>query len=498
MQMRTPTWLSSLLLAGCIVPATSPPPQYQQTQPAQQPAPADEPPQEPYQPPPAAQPTYERPPTQQAQYSPPPAQYSPPPAQYSPPPAPDDLPASYGDPAYTDLNVELTGSDVPSVDVFYDQLAPYGTWYDDPSYGWVFTPSDPSYVPYTNGHWTNTEYGFTWVGNEPFSWATDHYGRWVWANRWAWRPDTTWGPSWVQWRQGDGYVGWAPVGYADDAYFPEEHWRFVPATYLLAPDAPRYIIRGNTRSYVGSTFAVRHYGRDRRNHTWVIGPDQAWLQRNRVEARRERVDPARIGRFDDARRRDAEVRARDRQREWDDRRRRDEQVRRELDARQRRQDDDRRRLADEHRQLDEQRRRRDQEQRQLADQQRRIDEQHQRAASDNERRRLEAERKRLDDQQRRLGEEQRRRDDEQRRKREDEQHRVEADRRRQGEQLERQRAEDQRRFAEEQRRQQDDQRKAADDRRKADDANRQRGAGDHRKPDEPKRDDKRKDDDKKP
>ena len=52
---------------------------------------------------------------------------------------------------------------MPSVDVFYDQLSPYGTWYDDPTYGWVFTPSDNGYVPYTNGRWTNTDYGFTWV-----------------------------------------------------------------------------------------------------------------------------------------------------------------------------------------------------------------------------------------------------------------------------------------------------------------------------------------------
>ena len=169
---------------------------------------------------------------------------------------------TYGDPTYSDVGVEVSGNDVPSVDVFYDQLAPHGTWFEDPSFGWVFAPLDGGYVPYTNGRWTSTDYGFTWVSNDPFGWATDHYGRWVWSNRWVWRPDTTWGPAWVQWRQGDGYVGWAPLGYSDDAYFPEDHWRFLPATYVLAADSPRYLIRGPVRSYLSATWTVRRFGRD--------------------------------------------------------------------------------------------------------------------------------------------------------------------------------------------------------------------------------------------
>ena len=61
-----------------------------------------------------------------------------------PPPAapPEPPPPTYSDPTYTDLNADVAGNDVPSVDVFYDQLSPYGTWYDDATYGWVFTPND--------------------------------------------------------------------------------------------------------------------------------------------------------------------------------------------------------------------------------------------------------------------------------------------------------------------------------------------------------------------
>ena len=114
-------------------------------------------------------------------------------------------------PTYDNVYADAPGSTVSSVDVFYNDLAPYGSWYNDPTNGWVFAPADGSYVPYTNGHWADTDYGFTWVSSDPFGWATDHYGRWVWANRWIWLPSTVWGPAWVQWREGPGYVGWAPA-----------------------------------------------------------------------------------------------------------------------------------------------------------------------------------------------------------------------------------------------------------------------------------------------
>jgi hypothetical protein len=58
-----------------------------------------------------------------------------------------------------------------------------------------------------------TNYGWTWASNEPFGWATYHYGRWAWDSRfgWLWVPGTIWGPAWVSWQYGGGYVGWAPL-----------------------------------------------------------------------------------------------------------------------------------------------------------------------------------------------------------------------------------------------------------------------------------------------
>ena len=255
--MRLQSVLASVLLASCTIqtqPAPQQPQYVQQPQPEpvaqQQPAP---PPEQPaYQPPPPPQ--QPQPPPQQVYQAPPPPQVVYQPEQpWTPPPPPTEQtpPPDYDDPVYDDDNsVQVAGDSVPNVDVFYDQLDPYGTWYDDPTYGYVFTPSQQSYVPYSNGHWKYTDAGLLWVSNDPYGWATDHYGRWVYQNRWVWVPDTTWGPAWVTWRQSDGWVGWAPSGFSNDAYVPEDHWRFVRAPDMFAVDV--------NRRYVGGRAAQLH------------------------------------------------------------------------------------------------------------------------------------------------------------------------------------------------------------------------------------------------
>ena len=105
----------------------------------------------------------------------------------------------------------------PGVDVgfFYDELSPYGEWVRHPYYGWVWFPRHvrAGWRPYSVGRWVESDYGWTWVSYEPFGWATYHYGRWAWDRYvgWLWVPGTDWGPAWVAWQQGNGYIGWAPL-----------------------------------------------------------------------------------------------------------------------------------------------------------------------------------------------------------------------------------------------------------------------------------------------
>src|SRR4051812_39560637 len=138
--------VSSLLIVGCglgcyVQPYNPPPAQYGQVPPQPGPPPAEAQPQayDQQQPAYAQQPGYAPPPQQQ----PPVAQPAPLPAP--PPSQPSYSGPSYGGPTYDDVKVDVAGSNVPSIDVFYNDLAPYGSWYNDSTYGWVFAPSSPSY-----------------------------------------------------------------------------------------------------------------------------------------------------------------------------------------------------------------------------------------------------------------------------------------------------------------------------------------------------------------
>jgi hypothetical protein len=128
------------------------------------------------------------------------------------------LPASLPAPAAAE---EVRGE--LDVTVFYDALAPHGDWVRAEPYGWVWVPEEVDYDwrPYTVGRWAWVDaYGWTWVSDEPWGWAVYHYGRWTWLEGvgWAWVPGTVWAPAWVVFRQGDGWIGWAPRP-------PEPSWR---------------------------------------------------------------------------------------------------------------------------------------------------------------------------------------------------------------------------------------------------------------------------------
>ena len=135
------------------------------------------------------------------------------------------------------------GYDPQAYQQFQSTLAPYGDWVNDPTYGEVWSPSPgvvgDDFSPYgSDGDWSLTDYGWTWVSNYDWGWAPFHYGRWVdrLGYGWCWVPGSVWGPGWVSWRQGGGYAGWAPwpprgvtVGAPHGVRSP---WRFMLAHEL--------------------------------------------------------------------------------------------------------------------------------------------------------------------------------------------------------------------------------------------------------------------------
>lgn len=165
---------------------------------------------------------------------------------------------------------------------FYDNLAPYGQWINDPEYGDVWVPNeDGDFRPYgSRGHWVMTEYGNTWVSEDPWGWAVYHYGRWTYNPYygWVWVPGYEWAPAWVSWRYGGGYSGWAPLGPGMNigvSYnYPESWWIFVSPQYMYQPNCIHYW-RGPSYNptYIRQTTIINNYYVDNSTHVrYNYGP----------------------------------------------------------------------------------------------------------------------------------------------------------------------------------------------------------------------------------
>jgi len=143
------------------------------------------------------------------------------------------------------------------VSYFYDYLSPYGLWVRYEPHGYVWVPRRMGYRwrPYTMGHWAWTDYGWMWLADEEWGWACFHYGRWGFDDDigWFWVPGAVWAPSWVVWRSGPDYFGWAPIppgiefslryGFRSDAFdIPGHYWIFVESRYFLGRRLDRYIL----------------------------------------------------------------------------------------------------------------------------------------------------------------------------------------------------------------------------------------------------------------
>lgn len=176
-----------------------------------------------------------------------------PPVVYAPqPPPPAVVIAS---PEYQPVVVIQSEND------FYEPLGAYGRWEVVGSYGrcWIPARVEAGWRPYSNGYWQRTDAGWYWASEEPWGWATYHYGRWDYHSHygWIWLPQTQWAPAWVAWREGNGYVGWAPlrpsvrvgvtVSTVDyEPAFASRAFVFVEHRQMLEPVRPKTVIVNNT------------------------------------------------------------------------------------------------------------------------------------------------------------------------------------------------------------------------------------------------------------
>src|SRR6478609_8523901 len=159
---------------------------------------------------------------------------------------------------------------VADYDTFYDSLAPYGSWFETPDYGYVWQPvvvRDSNWRPYSRGRWVCSDRGWTWVSEEPFGWATYHYGRWALlrGRGWIWAPGTEWAPCWVSWRENDNHIGWAPLPPETLAY-QGHHWD-------SSVDV-RFAISAWCFNFV----EIQHFGRPVYRHCLPHSGNSQWFQ----------------------------------------------------------------------------------------------------------------------------------------------------------------------------------------------------------------------------
>lgn len=199
------------------------------------------------------------------------------------------------------------------VSVFYDDLAPYGTWVDFPRYGFVWVPRHMPYGwrPYTYGRWVWSDYGWTWISSFDWGWIPFHYGRWGFdpGLGWFWVPDTVWGPAWVAWRTGDIHLGWAPlppnaefiprVGIrSSDFDIPPYYWVFVDGRNFWNDRLERYVLPYERNltiiNYTVMNVNIRAQGD--RVYNEGFDPDQAWRLTRRQVTRYSLKDASSPGR----------------------------------------------------------------------------------------------------------------------------------------------------------------------------------------------------------
>ncbi len=171
-----------------------------------------------------------------------------------------------------------------SFQVFFDDLAPYGQWLDDPDLGYVWIPSvGNDFRPYySDGYWVMTQYGNMWVSNYDWGWAPFHYGRWAYDSYygWIWVPDTEWGPAWVVWRSSPGYYGWAPLGprvtvaMAFNSYYPPDNWWvFIPPTHIYNHHWHRYYEGPGINANLMHQTTIIHNSYNGDHRMYISGPN---------------------------------------------------------------------------------------------------------------------------------------------------------------------------------------------------------------------------------
>jgi hypothetical protein len=181
------------------------------------------------------------------------------------------------------------GVDV-SFGFFYSNLHPHGSWLVSANYGRVWRPAihAPGWHPYYDGYWVYTDLGWSWVSDYPWGGIAYHYGTWAWdpIYGWVWVPGYVWAPSWVVFRTGPDYIGWAPVpvGYSIGVgvrltNYRHDHYVFLPSRdFLVRGVRGRALPPARVKTIIHRTTVVNNI-RIENNVVVNRGPDVRIIER---------------------------------------------------------------------------------------------------------------------------------------------------------------------------------------------------------------------------
>jgi uncharacterized protein DUF6600 len=168
---------------------------------------------------------------------------------------------------FAGLAAEPARADV-SFDFAYSNLSEHGSWLVSGEYGRVWQPREYTrdWNPYYDGHWVDTDMGWTWVSDYQWGAIPYHYGTWVSDPRygWVWIPGEVWAPSWVVFRSTPEYIGWSPVppgfsiGVSMEFGAPSS-FIYVSSRDFLAPRLRTAIIpRERTNVFINNTTIINN------------------------------------------------------------------------------------------------------------------------------------------------------------------------------------------------------------------------------------------------
>ncbi len=196
-----------------------------------------------------------------------------------------------------------------SFDFAYSNLSQHGSWLVSAQYGHVWQPSvyNREWSPYYDGHWVFTDMGWTWVSDYQWGSIPYHYGTWVAdpSIGWVWIPGNVWAPSWVVFRTGPDYIGWAPVppGYSVGMSISvggPSNFVFVSSRDFLSPRIRTSMIpMARTSTFINNTTVVNNIS-IQNNVVVNRGPDVAIVERaTGHKIRQERIESvARVAPFE--------------------------------------------------------------------------------------------------------------------------------------------------------------------------------------------------------